>query len=645
LRVVAIRHILPEDRFKSATKDVRRGISHDTPPLHGPMKLRKELSLLGVFSITVGAMLSSGLFILPGLAHARAGPAALASYLLAGLLATTGMLSQAELASAMPKAGGAYFFVTRSVGPAVGTVYGLITLMALSLKSAFELTGMAIYTRMIVDIDIRLIALALCIIFIGINIVGIKGAGRVQIVLVMTILVALMVYVFRGIPKVSVMHFDPFAPMGTTAILSTAGFVFVSYGGLLKVASLAEEVRDPGRSLPMGMVLSLPVIITCFIMVISVTFGVLDTHGLESSLTPVTDAAGAILGPWGGIVLAFVAILAFISAANAGIMGASRYPLALSRDNLLPGFLGKVNRRFRTPHPSILLTGILITASLFLDLDSIIKAASSVLILTYMFSCLALIILREGRLQNYQPKFLTPFYPWTQVAGIIGFGLLLFEIGREAWAISTSLIVGGLFIYWFYGRIRAEREYALLHLIERITARELTSHLLETELKEIIRERDEIVRDRFDHVIEESMVMDIDEPISSEGFFRRTAEALSNRLSIAPTEIFRLLNEREKETSTVLNPGLAIPHVIIEGEGVFDILLARCRQGIAFSESAPSVHAVFVLMGTRDERNFHLRALAAIAQIVRDPHFEERWMAARNKEALRDVILLGERKR
>ena len=85
------------------------------------MKLKKELNLLDVFSITLGAIISSGLFLLPGLAHAKAGPGVIISYLLAGLLATAGMLSQAELASAMPKTGGTYFYVTRSMGPAVGT--------------------------------------------------------------------------------------------------------------------------------------------------------------------------------------------------------------------------------------------------------------------------------------------------------------------------------------------------------------------------------------------------------------------------------------------------------------------------------------------------------------------------------------------
>jgi len=609
------------------------------------MKLRRELKLLDVFCITTGAMLSSGLFILPGLAHARAGPSILVSYFLAGLLAVAGMLSQAELASAMPKAGGTYFYVTRSMGSAVGTVYGLITLLALSLKSAFELVGMAAFTRLIIEFDIHVIAVSLCVVFIIINLFGAKEAGRIQVAFVFSILTVLLIFIIKGLPAVNVYHFQPFAPEGLKAILSTAGFVFLSYGGLLKIASVAEEIKDPGWVLPLGMILSLLVIAVFYTAVIFVTIGILDSATLNATLTPVTDAAAIFLGSWGKMILSVAAILAFISAANAGILGASRYPFALSRDNLMPSIFARINRRFKTPHYSILLTGVCMIVALFLKLSVIIKAASAVLIVTYLFSCLALIIMRESHLQNYQPKFYSPLYPWVQFIGLIGFVALLFGLGKEALIINAVLIACGFFVFWFYGRIRVAREFALLHLIERVTAKELTSHSLETELKEIIKERDEIVKDRFDHIIEESIVLDIEESISLESFFREVAKSRSEHLCGNEDRIFDLLMRREKESSTVISSGLAIPHIILEGEKRFDILIARCKEGVYFSESTPAVHAIFVLIGTKDERNFHLRALSAIAQIVQDPHFEKRWMSAKSEEALRDIVLLGKRRR
>jgi amino acid transporter/mannitol/fructose-specific phosphotransferase system IIA component (Ntr-type) len=609
------------------------------------MELKRELGLLHVFCIASGAMISSGLFILPGLAHAMAGPAVVMSYLIAGLLAMTGMLSQAELVSAMPKAGGTYFYITRAMGPALGTVDGLVTWFSLSLKSAFALVGMAAFVTVTAGTTIQPVAVALCAIFVLINVLGVKMAGRAQVALVFGLFIVLVFYIVRGLPALKIQYLEPFAPNGMAAVIYTAGFVFVSYGGLLKVASIAEEVKDPGRVIPLGMILSLLTVTLLYMLVVFVTAGVTGAEVLDNSLTPISDGASVFLGNWGRIALGVAAILAFVSTANAGIMAASRYPLALSRDGLLPEFLRTIGGRCQTPHVSIVITGVFMIVAIFLKLSILVKVASTVLILTYMFSCLSIIVLRESRLQNYRPSFRAPLYPWVQIAGIIGFGFMLFEMGNPALLASSILIVSGLFVYWFYGRIRASREFALIYLIERITARELTTRSLETELKEIIRERDEILKDRFDHVIEACLVLDIDIALDMEGFFQLAADRMAERLGIEPDAFYQMLIERERESTTVLSPHLAIPHIIIEGEHKFDILLVRCRPGITSPGTTHAVHAVFVLAGTKDERPFHLRSLAAIAQIVQDPHFEARWMAARRKDDLRDVILLGKRRR
>lgn len=609
------------------------------------MKLKQDLNLLDIFCIASGAMISSGLFILPGMAYARAGPAVIVCYLLAGLLSLPGMLSLAEMTTAMPRAGGDCFTVVRSLGPAAGTVAGLLSWFSLSMKSAFALVGISIFTALIIDANLHLLSVLFCGVFLLINLGGVRRAGRTQVGLVIALLALMLVYIVFGLSKVRVENLAPFAPKGLAPILFTTGFVFVSYAGLLKIASVAEEIKNPARNIPLGMIISLLVVSFLYGLMVLVTAGVLEPATLSQSLTPISDGAGVFMGDFGKIALSLAAILAFLSTANAGIMTAARSLVPLGRDGLLPRSVGRINERFGTPHNALLVTGLVIVIALLLRLDILVEAASVVLILTNILSCLSVIILRESRLQNYQPKFRTPLYPWMQIAGIAGFGLLIFEMGKEALLITFLLIVGGLFVYWFYGRIRTTREYALLHLIERITAKELTTNSLENELKEIIRERDEIVKDRFDDIIERALILDIDKSMQLEEFFRRVSDAVSARLSIRSDELFRLLVEREKQSSTVLSPDLAIPHIIIAGQHKFDILLARCRQGIFFSAKEPAVRAVFMIMGTKDERNFHLYTLAAIAQIVRDPHFEAKWATAKSKEALRDIVLLGERRR
>ena len=123
------------------------------------------------------------------------------------------------------------------------------------------------------------------------------------------------------------------------------------------------------------------------------------------------------------------------------------------------------------------------------------------------------------------------------------------------------------------------------------------------------------------------------------------AAKLAPRVKIDAPQLLKLLQAREKESGTVLRPGLAIPHIVVEGQQVFDLVLVRARRGVTFCEEEPPVQAAFVLVGSRDERNFHLRALAAIAQIVQDPDFERSWTAAYGAQALRDIVLLGERRR
>ncbi len=343
------------------------------------------------------------------------------------------------------------------------------------------------------------------------------------------------------------------------------------------------------------------------------------------------------------IVLA--AILAFVSTANAGLMAASRYIFATSRDGLLPPVFARVNRRFNTPHVAILLTGLFIALSLFLQLEVLVKAASTVLLITYILVSLSIIALRESRLHNYRPLFRCPFYPWVQLAGIAGYCFLLLEMGEKSFFITIVMIAVGLLFYVFYGRFRAKKESALMHLVDRITARELAREGLESELKEIVRERDLVVQDRFDHVIEESLVLDLEGHLGLEEFLEKAAAIWSERLPLKPEEIKAAFLERERQSTTVLSPGLAIPHIILPGEGVFDILIARCRQGVRFTEENEPVRTIFMLAGTLDQRNFYLRALAAIAQIFQGMHFEKRWRDARNPQALRDLILLARRRR
>ncbi|MDX1642413.1 MAG: amino acid permease, partial [Balneolaceae bacterium] len=209
------------------------------PALKDEKKLKKELKLFDVYAISTGAMFSSGFFLLPGLAAAQTGPSVILAYFVAGLLILPAMFSVAELSTAMPRAGGAYYFIDRSLGPLFGTVGGFGSWLALIFKSAFALIGMGAYIAIFIDLPITPVALALTIVFGITNIIGAKESSWLQNVLVATLISILFFYVFQGLFAVANVdffevlrsEFKPFFQFGVEGFFATIGFVFVSYAG------------------------------------------------------------------------------------------------------------------------------------------------------------------------------------------------------------------------------------------------------------------------------------------------------------------------------------------------------------------------------------------------------------------------------
>ena len=611
------------------------------------MTKKKGLGFWDVFCIASGAMISSGIFVLPGLAFSLVGPAMIISYLIAGSLALIGVFSVIELATAMPKAGGDYYFLTRSLGPLVGTVSGLLSWFALSLKTAFAVFGLSEVVFLLSEGRIPLFATAVpvTVVFALLNMKGAEAAAKFEVFLVALLFLLLGTYFFIGAPNIQLSHFKPFMVEGGTfaTILSTAGFVFVSFGGLLKTATIAEEVRNPRRNIPAGFIAAALAITVLYTLLLVVTVGVLPSEQLSNSFTPIADSARLLAGNWGFWAITLAAVLAFITTANAGIMSASRYPLALGRDKLLPPFTARLNKKGE-PVVAIILTSIVILASLLLDIEKLVKAASAVVISSYILSAAAVLVMRKSKLTNYRPTFRVPLCPWLPIFGIVCFSLLIIDMGLAALEISLGLAAFGVMIYFFYGRKRSNMDYALLHVAERIVNRSLSDDSLEKELYEIIHDRDEVVHDAFDDILKTAAAIDLDPGATPESLLDAISQSLEKELSLSEDEIRAKFEERAAQGSCVVTPFVAIPHIVVEGDGLFKILLVRSREGVSF-ETDTSVKAFFVIVGSRDMRNMHLKALAAIAHMVQHPEFEKRWATAKNEVQLKDILLLSERVR
>ena len=452
------------------------------------MELKRTLGFAEVFCIASGAMISSGIFILPSLAFRYSGPAIVFSYLLAAVFIIPAMLSKAELATAMPKSGGSYYFTNTTLGPLFGTFAGFTNWLSLAMKSAFALLGIGIFLELLVpesagmntEIAVKILATLCTLFFMVTNILSVKESGRLQIVLVVFLLAAMILYVLAGFFSVNPEHFvDFFAsvenpdpkPLPTVYLMIwTAGLIFVSFGGLTNIASIAAEVKNPGKTIPSAMFTAFVVVSLLYAAIAFITVGILPPDEMASTQTPLSTAAERFWGKPGFILMALAAMSAFITTANAGIMSASRNPMAMAEDNLIPEIFGKVSYKYKTPYISIILTsGFMIFTILILDLEGLVTVASAMMLLLAVFDNLSLILMRASRLTNYKPIFKAPLYPWIPIAGIVINSLMLIQLGWIPFLVTAAFFALSLIWYFVYSKSRKNRTFALIHVVERLT--------------------------------------------------------------------------------------------------------------------------------------------------------------------------------
>lgn len=180
---------------------------------------------------------------------------------------------------------------------------------------------------------------------------------------------------------------------------------------------------------------------------------------------------------------------------------------------------------------------------------------------------------------------------------------------------------------------------ALTRMVERAVPPGLGDRPGKGEVRQLIDNPASHDKERLHRLISDCDILDLKKETKTDEFFKAAAAVLCNRLGYPPSDLARLMKEREKEASTVLAPGLAVPHIIVPGEGRFELLPVRAKKGIIFSPEKPPVYAAFVLAGTQDERNFHLFVLSYIAKMALDSRFEQKLLRASGKSAMRRIFL------
>ena len=418
-------------------------------------KLERSLSLITVIAISIGGMLGSGIFVLPGLAAAKTGSSVWLAYLIAALCILPAALSKSELATAMPSSGGTYVYIERAFGPILGTVAGIGLWLSLLLKSSFALVGFGAYLSILISIDpdlTRIVAVFFLGLILLLNIFGVKKVGKVQIVIVALSLACLTLILIFGLPEINTVFLKPFLINGKMGLISTVAFVYISYAGVTKVAAIAGEIKNPDKNLPRAMILSLFIMTTIYVSIAFILVGNIPLDALEKDIKPIYTIANMLGGQYVGYAAAIIGVITLISMANSGVLAASRFPFAMARHKLLPSFMSKIHSKYLTPTSTIILTCVTMAlVILFLDVEKIAKLASAFMVMMFILVNAAVVVLRETSAQWYNPPFRSPIYPYVQIFGIVSGIILLVLLGWVPFLSIIAIFIIGVAIYFNFG--------------------------------------------------------------------------------------------------------------------------------------------------------------------------------------------------
>ena len=608
--------------------------------------LQRSLGLRHVFVLSTGGTISAGLFFLPSFAVDKAGPSAVLAYLVAGLLALPAMLSVSELSTAMPRAGGLYYFLARALGPAGGTLSGVSTWVSLVMKDAFALVGMSAYLNLIVDLPAKPTAICLIAFFTILNIIGSKTSASLQMGMVAFLLVIMGWYMVAGLPDTNsgLGDFDPFFTSGSGGFIAAIGLVFVSYGGLTKVASIAEEVEDPSRNIPLGVIISLIVSTVIYTVGVLVAVAVVPASDLIEDEAPLHTAAEYFMPAAGAGFVIAAALVAFAAAANAGILAAARYPMAMSRDGLMHTKFLELSK-FGTPIWGIILTGAgMAFVVLVFGAGAIAKLASAFVLVKLALVNLAVIVLRSAKISSYAPGFKTPLYPFTQIIGIAISLYLIVKLGTFPFLLVCVATLATLLWYQFIGAKKVTQSAgAIHHIYERLGRAADTS--VDREISAAMQSHGLRSEDDYAGLIARASVLSVPHDGDIDLAATRASQVLGNRIGIDADTV----NHRFLETGSLwIQPSqthpTATPVAFFDAAEDDHLVIVKSEEGITIPAEwggrNERVNALFFLAGTTAKPGRALRLAGELAGYL-DDNKSAVSLDATHEAQVKDALLPG----
>jgi basic amino acid/polyamine antiporter, APA family len=435
--------------------------------------LKRALGALDLTLLGIGAIVGAGIFVMTGVGASYAGPGIIMSFVVAGFACAMAALCYAEFAAMIPVAGSAYSYSYATMGELVAWIIGWDLVLEYAVGSAAVAVGWSGYLNVILNgvgihlpyaltrapvagslWQMDLPALLIVLIITRVLYIGISESARLNSIIVGIKLFVIGVVILVGMFYVRPANWHPFAPFGKGGILKGAAYIFFAYIGFDAVSTAAEEVVEPDRNLPIGILASLFVCTVLYIAVAAVLTGMVPMRLID--LKAPLAAAFVTRGlNFIAAVVSLGAVAGLTSVLLVLLLGQSRIFFAISRDGLLPAAFSRVHPRFRTPYIPTLLTGILVglTAAL-LPIEEIAELTNIGTLFAFVLVCLGVWILRRLEPGMVRP-FRTPLVPVVPLLGALACGAMMWKLAPLTWLRFFIWMAAGFVIYFSYGRLHS----------------------------------------------------------------------------------------------------------------------------------------------------------------------------------------------
>lgn len=437
--------------------------------------LNKSLGAFDLTMLGIGAIVGTGIFVLTGVAAAKhAGPALMLSFVLAGLACVFAALCYAEFASSVPISGSAYTYSYAAFGEIFAWVLGWDLILEYGLASSAVASGWSGYFQHLLDgfglhlptaltsaynpakgtyVDLPAVLIIFLISLLLIK--GVKESTRLNNIMVMIKITVVLLFIAVGVWYVKPANWSPFMPFGFNGVTTGAATVFFAYIGFDAVSTAAEEVRNPQRNMPIGIIASLLICTVLYIVVSGILTGMVPYTQLDVK-DPVAFALKFVHQDWVSGFVALGAILGITTVLLVMLYGQTRLFFAISRDGLLPKSLSKVNEKTQTPVISTWVTALL--CAFFgglVPLDKLADLTNIGTLFAFTVVSIGVIVLRKKQ-PDLKRAFRVPFVPLIPILAVVFCVYLMSKLPSITWIGFLVWFVIGIFVYFAYGRRNSE---------------------------------------------------------------------------------------------------------------------------------------------------------------------------------------------